>query len=133
MTKRLTKIEAHYDPNIDCYPYLHLQYEIEDEYVKKIVDIPKAVLYLPTDNVTLDEEVVGNYTCNYGYGTNFYDCVESHLKLGTNYLRLVEGKSELAEVQCKYVEKILERKTKKMTVEEIEKVLGYSVEIVSEK
>ena len=118
---KLTKIEVTFNPEVDIYPYLHLQYEITTDTEKKLIDIPKAKLPLTVGQCFIDVDCSG-----YSF-TNFVRPVR--------FINLLDSKMELmpSSDDSVYSEKVLEKYTRKMTVKEIEKALGYPVEIISEK
>ena len=118
---QLTKIEVNFNPEVDIYPYLHLQYEITTDTEKKLIDIPKAKLPLNVRQCFIDVDCL-----NYSF-TNAVRPVR--------FINLLDAKMELmpSSNDSVYSEKVLEKYTRKMTVKEIEKALGYPVEIISEK
>ena len=131
MNEKLTKIEAHYDPTKDLYPYLSIQYERETEAGRTLVDIPKAFLSLTPDHCRIKVDNLHCYsTTDASYSTTD---ASYYIELLSDKLDLAEAKGEVSDVKYKYAEKILEKYTRKMTVAEIEKILGYPIEIVSAK
>ena len=116
---QLTKIEAIFNPEVDIYPYLHLQYTITTDTEKKLIDIPKAKLPLNTRSCIIDADCSGFP----------YSAVRP-----VRFINLCDCKLDLmpSSDDSLYSEKVLERYTRKMTVKEIEKALGYPVEIISE-
>ena len=103
--------------------YLKLVYEYEDSYGIHELTIPQVefpfgnrlnLIYIHENNPALQRLSIrlcteGDVTSVYLYDTKSYD--------GLVY----------------YTDKIIKRKPKKMTIEEIEQKLGYKVEIVSSK
>lgn len=118
---QLTKIEVIFNPETDIYPYLHLQYEITTDAEKKLIDIPKAKLPLNVGQCFIDVDCSG-----YPYTSAVRP---------VRFINLLDSKIELmpSSDDSVYSEKVLEKYTRKMTVKEIEKALGYPVEIISEK
>ena len=118
---QLTKIEVIFNPETDIYPYLHLQYEITTDTEKKLIDIPKAKLPLNPSSCVIEADL----SC-YPY---------SAFSHSVRFINLLDNKIELmpSSDASVYSEKVLEKYTRKMTVKEIEKALGYPVEIISEK
>ena len=103
--------------------YLKLVYEYEDSYGIHELTIPQVefpfgnrlnLIYIHENNPALRRLSIR--LCTEGDVTNVY---------------LYDTKSDDGLVY--YVDKIIKRKPKKMTIEEIEQKLGYKVEIVSSK
>ena len=117
---QLTKIEVNFNPEVDIYPYLHLQYEITTDTEKKLIDIPKAKLPLNVRQCFIDVDC-SDYPFTAVRPVRFINLLDTKMEL----MPLSDGSV--------YSEKILEKYTRKMTVKEIEKALGYPVEIISEK
>lgn len=99
--------------------YLELEYEIEKSDGIYRRTFPKVDLCIPKDHVCLITETSPWSFC---LATETKIC----LRNGSS-LPLIEFAGEL------YSDELIEKKTQKMTVAEIEKELGYSIEIVSEK
>lgn len=118
---QLTKIEVTFNPETDIYPYLHLQYEITTDAEKKLIDIPKAKLPLNVRQCFIDVDLSGFPYTNAVRPVRFINLLDSKIEL------IPSSDGSL------YSEKVLEKYTRKMTVKEIEKALGYPVEIISEK
>ena len=103
--------------------YLKLVYEYEDSYGIHELTIPQVefpfgnrlnLIYIHEDNPALQRLSIR--LCTEGDVTSVY---------------LYDTKSDDGLVY--YVDKIIKRKPKKMTIEEIERELGYKVEIVSSR
>lgn len=106
-----------YEENGSYYMKLVYEYETESGFYRRTypkVSFPVTLLHLPTTNIasylgpvyiSLNDELTARYA----------DCI-------------VSGK----EVKCvNFVDELIEPKVHEMTLEEIEKKLGYSVKIVS--
>lgn len=119
---KLIKCDVKIDPDGKNYPTMHIQYLVETEYEKMLVDIPKAVLPLRPNQLVPD-------VCIRSAG----DDICYKLKLDDDVCYMREANGELSDVQYAYAEKMLERYPRKMSVEEIENKLGYPIEIVSKK
>ena len=104
------------------YLYMSLTYEIEDEHVIKEIHIPKIATCIP-----MDKELSISHSNNC-YGR----ILDVELNAGSMHYQLFRAKTEDAE-DVYVTEKILYEKPTEMTLEEIEKKLGYKVKIVSEK
>lgn len=109
----------------DCgHYYLYLRYIIEDdkevaEYIIPKVDIRFNKYQAPTSV--------------HFYSNNPFDRCHIHkLELGCEQFTLHEGEGHDGANHVYMTKKVIETKTKKMTVAEIEKKLGYKIEIVSE-
>ena len=105
--------------------YLALAYEYEDEKGKHIVEIPKVALPL------IQERLPSIKSEPFYVGTHVYiDCKDS--------MTLYEAVSTLASKQgskvlgC-YFDIITEPSSREMTLDEIEKELGYKVKIIDKK
>ena len=101
--------------------YLTAKYRVEDQHSIREVDIPKIRL-------NLNKEVVSIKTMHDPFGCHRV----AHIDLGFGELPLdwdvnKDGQSYL------FTEKILEEKYTEMTMDEIEKKLGYKVKIVNKK
>ena len=101
--------------------YLSLKYLVEDSKEVISVDIPKAELPLSTHKTIITQGV--SETGYFGEPTK----QDTWITMDGNTLRLRPDKTDL-----KWTLRVIKKKTRKMTVSEIEKALGYSVEIVSE-
>lgn len=105
--------------------YLDLKYTVEkiDGIYEK--HIPKVALDIPTDHVSI--ETIYQQTPY----INILPEAERrfHLKTGFQYLRVEAiGPGDIYGTEI-----LIKKKTRKMTLAEIEKELGYSVEVVSKK
>ena len=89
---------------------LHLRYKVKSQYGTVIYDVPKVLLPIGSFDEILRED--GKVYLK------FFDGIK---------LPLILNKEGVA------IHMISEKPSKKMTIAEIEKELGYSVEIVSEK
>jgi hypothetical protein len=96
----------------DTY-YLKAVYEHTTKYRKERLIIPKIILPVNPKNV-----IINHATC-YNH--------EANVNIGFGNLPILEKDG------FSYIVKILEEYPQKMTLEEIEKKLGYKVEIVSKK
>lgn len=101
------------------YLYMSLTYEIEDEHVIKEIHIPKIATCIPTDR----EQFINHLTTSHG---SVYDV---KVDIGSMEYQIIKG----GVYDTYLTEKILYEKPTEMTLEEIEKKLGYKVKIVSEK
>lgn len=119
---KLIKCDVTIDPEGKKYPTMHLQYEVETEYEKKLVDIPQALLPLGADHLKVE-----------GDKAAFFDLFSYSITLDNDRCTLLRAEGELSDEEYAYAEKIIERRAKKMTIEEIEKELGHKIEIVSDK
>ena len=97
--------------------FIHIIYKVENEKGIYLIDTPK--LALPIRNTPSIREEFSNLCC-----TN--RCIFD-LGFGELYARRGNGHDRL------YTITELEKKTHEMTIEEIEKKLGYKVKIVAEK
>ena len=119
---KLIKCDVKIDPDGKNYPTMHVQYLIETEYEKLLVDIPEAVLPLRPNRFTPDLNI-----------SAYIDNISYKIKLDDDVCYMREADGELSDVKYACAEKILERYPRKMSVEEIEDKLGYPIEIVSKK
>ena len=120
---KLIKCDVKIDPEGKNYPTMHIQYLVEKEYEKILVDIPKAVLPLRANRLAPDLYIIESTG----------DDISYKLKLDDNVCCMREANGELSDVEYAYATKILEQHPRKMSVEEIENKLGYPIEIVSKK
>lgn len=118
---KLIKCDVTIDPEGKEYPKMHLQYLVETEFEKKLIDIPEAVLPLRPNSIIKDQSTYYLYHLRHTIQLDDNSCP----------LRMAEG--ELSDQSYAYAEKTLERYPRKMSVEEIEDKLGYPIEIVSKK
>lgn len=119
---KLIKCDVKIDPEGKNYPTMHIQYLVETEYEKLLVDIPEAVLPLRANQLVPELNIRA-----------VSDCISYKIKLDDDVCYMREANGELSDVKYAYGEKILERYPRKMSVEEIENKLGYPIEIVSKK
>lgn len=96
--------------------YLSAKYRVEDQYSIRELDIPKIRLRVRPDKIELREH------------GDFYRTVEANIGFG--WLPLNHN-GTVDEVY--FTETVLEEKTHEMTLDEIEKKLGYKVKIVNRK
>lgn len=101
----------------DGKPYLHLVYVVENSKEIYTVTVPKAELPIPTDMLTINRD------SDYPYEGSVNQ--PAWIGLERSYLTLHPDKSFR-----KTIRKVIKTKTRKMTIAEIEKELGYSIEIV---
>lgn len=102
------------------YLYMSLTYEIEDEHVIKEIHIPKIATWIPTGG----EPFINHLTTS-----NHGDVYDVKLDIGPMEYQIIKG----GVYDTYLTEKILYEKPTEMTLEEIEKKLGYKIKIVSEK
>lgn len=121
---KLIKCDVKIDPDGNNYPTMHIQYLVETEYEKLLVDIPEAVLPLRPNRLTPDLDF---YCISVGNNISY------KIKLDDDVCCMIEANGELSDVKYAYAEKTLERYPRKMSIEEIENKLGYPIEIVSKK
>ena len=119
---KLIKCDVKIDPEGKNYPTMHVQYLVETEYEKVLVDIPEAVLPLRAKQFVPEINI-----------RSAGDSISYKIKLDDDVCYMREANGELSDVEYAYAEKILERCPRKMSVEEIEDKLGYPIEIVSKK
>ena len=119
---KLIKCDVKIDPEGINYPTMHIQYLVETEYEKMLVDIPDAVLPLRPNHLIPDLSI-----------RDVSDCISYKIKLDDDVCYMREANGELSDTKYAYAEKTLERYPRKMSVEEIENKLGYPIEIVSKK
>lgn len=106
--------------------FLKLKYLIENDGEILELEIPKAQIHL--DSIP----IITCYDNKYpSYGSLYLDRIYD-LTLGTNSFTLYPGETSQSS-HCYYTEKRTLKKPKKMTIEEIEKKLGYKIVIVSEE
>lgn len=108
--------------------YINATYFYEDDRYKKEINIPK--IHIPLEQFEGDVDMTYSDT---PFRRN--PClVEYQARFGNLIMPL-----ELADVGLKgqepvpYTEKIIEEKTQEMTIDEIEKKLGYKIKIVNKK
>lgn len=110
---------------------LHLQYEVKDENSKRLIDIPCLEVPIFTEKLPLffkfkeTEQSLFTGNCNTIYKPHHDHYV---IKMSGDEARLCQNENGVA-----MTERILETYPQEMTIEEIEKALGYSVKIVKEK
>ena len=119
---KLIKCDVKIDPDGKNYPTMHVQYLVETEYEKLLVDIPEAVLPLRPNRLTPDLNI-----------SAYIDNISYKIKLDDDVCYMREADGELSDTKYAYAEKTLERYPRKMSVEEIENKLGYPIEIISKK
>lgn len=123
MTKsKLKDLELLWDPDHKEY-FLRAKYETEDEHRVTEHIIPHIVLPV-TDSFevvadTFSTWVKGDFTCNIGFG---------ELQLREAYVYIPSDSNPVSKA-C-YASRVIEEKTQEMTIEEIEKKLGYKIKIV---
>ena len=117
MTKsKLKDLELLWDPDHKEY-YLKAKYEIEDDYRVTEHIFPHIVL-----PITNDFMVIGGDTLYCGFGA-------LGLRSDKAYIPGTDGKI----IESPHIIRIIEEKTQEMTIEEIEKKLGYKIKIVGDK
>lgn len=102
--------------------YLRLVYEFEDQTGKYEVIIPHLMLPINPNKLILTEER-DDYTMHRYH----------HADIGFGHCMLRKGIGHDSKAEAYYTVKELEKKVHKMTVADIEKKLGYKIEIVSEE
>lgn len=106
--------------------FINVTYTYEDDFVIKEINIPKLEIpLLKYDHV--DIETVTDDECVHPY-FNRRPIVGKALNIGEARLWMRSD-----EYNRNYLERIIEEKRQQMTVEDIEKKLGYKIEIVSKK
>ena len=111
--------------NVELYSdkngyYLSLEYEEETVDGIYKIEIPKADLRIPCDR------------CDIYIGPSSY----LSLYYGKHYLRVGEGDKILLRPGLtgdEYIKTLIKKKTREMTLSEIEKELGYNIKIVNDK
>lgn len=102
--------------------YLGLTYEYENDDGKYNLYIPKIELDIKTNDLPIIDSIL--------YHSTNYENIEYHFETGGHDYNVLKpnigNKEEFYALQIK-------TKTKKMTIEEIEKELGYKIQIVSKK
>lgn len=104
--------------------YARMKYILEDDHEIREVIIPKV-------SIGINRRYHPEFNNDFDHRFNFE--VEGRLSLGPTMFRLYSGVGHDGANHVLYTEKLLKKKTKKMTVAEIEKKLGYKIEIVSEE
>ena len=94
--------------------YLSAKYRVENEKSVREIDIPKISLGVMPDYLSIKQEGDGPYK-------------DIRANLGFGWLPLEPS----GRMNAYFTETVLEEKTHEMTLEEIEKKLGYKVKIVS--
>lgn len=111
--------------------YASLTYTHENDHRIEETHIPKVQIPIPIDNLSIDIE---RPDCDFAHPLT-RDSFNYYTKCSIN--GFVDGVPSRMKVIYTdgifYREKIIKEKSVKMTVEEIEKKLGYSIEIVSDK
>ena len=96
--------------------------EAENEYRKVEITIPRIDLLLNTSRIpTINHAYIQNSACSGRFNDYTIDIFGSTLPL---------RRDERGNV---YYEKVIEEYPQKMTIEELEKKLGYKIELVSKK
>lgn len=113
---KLISLDTHYNPIRNCW-YLSASYLCEDESEVYQIDIPNILLPILTDYLP---------TLTQG-GSDPRDW-HMAIDLGVGELEVCKDKNGVY-----YTKTVKEYKTKEMTIEEIEKKLGYKVKIVNNK
>lgn len=99
-----------------CGYYLSARYRVEDEHSIRELDIPKIRLQIIPETVRIRQEGDGPY-------------INTSVNLGFGYCRLDAVENDLGKVY--FTETVIEEKPHEMTLDEIEKKLGYKVKIVN--
>lgn len=126
MNKKATLKDCQLYKKEDKY-YLSLTYEVEELDGIYEYNIPKVSLPIATDRILIEETTIGTYSHHCG---RLFDDIENICNLVLdNHARLkLEKDNEIL-----YSSRLIKKKTRKMTLAEIEKELGYKVEVVSKK
>ena len=95
---------------------LHLKYEVKDNHCKRLIDIPCLEVPIYTEALPIIESQENKIAPVYV------------IMMNSDRARLCDDQNGNA-----MTETILETYPQEMTIEEIEKALGYSVKIVNEK
>ena len=112
---KMTEFDLHKDE--DSY-YLSAKFIVEDEYSIRELDVPKIRLNIDLDRVYIDTE------------SDPY-CFKNMAWINLGFGRLPLDFTDFNGQRVLYTEKILEEKYTEMTMDEIEKKLGYKVKIVN--
>lgn len=120
MDKYTLKDVKYYDENGEYYAKLTYIHETDT----RISEVVMPKVELPFSSSLVNVEIEG--CIDQGFLCYFGKVVEARFANGKS-LRLRDKNGH------EYVETIIEEKTKEMTLEEIEKKLGYKVKIVSKK
>ena len=102
--------------------YMALTYVFEDDHKIEEIHIPQVQIPISIDECNIEHEYL---TDPYSVFKKFY--ITGHIHGDRFRLRIYP------ENDVHYETRIIKEKSVKMTVEEIEKKLGYSIEIVSDK
>lgn len=114
---KLTNLELFKEENGEfCEYFLKAEYEVDTEYVKKKITIPRMKI-----------NVRSNPLFDHRYGLRDIAPI-CYVDLGFGQLNCIPD----SHGTC-FTETILETRPRKMTLEEIEKKLGCPIELVSEK
>ena len=117
MTKsKLKDLELFWDPDRKEY-YLKAKYEVEDDYRITEHIFPHIVFPITDEFVAEGSDVIH---CGYG---------AMRRRSGKVYIPGTDGKT----IESSHIIRIIEEKPQEMTVEEIEKKLGYKIKIVGDK
>lgn len=102
--------------------YLKLTYRVENLDEVYTMTLNKLRLPIIPNNVAIDS--------GYEDGFTFDECrnYRHQIRLGSTHMTILSD-----DRGCDIEYKTIKKKSRKMTVKEIEKALGYSVEIISEK
>lgn len=103
--------------------YARMKYILEDDHEIREVIFPKA-------DIGIDRDCPPEVSCVRGFGGC---CEDAILTLHGRNFQLYKGRGHEGSNNVFCTEKLLKKKTRKMTVAEIEKKLGYKIEIISEE
>ena len=116
--------------------YLSMTYVLEnDKYVKRYV-VPRIDLGINTRTCVpeLTREVGGHLdTPTIGELGRYYRPLEDVVRFRCGLRTFDVGYGKINGMNVKFKEQLIEEKTQKLTISEIEKKLGYKIEIVAEK
>lgn len=108
------------------YHALRAVYEVENEFEKKEIIIPKIILPFYKSGPQFEDRW-------YGREEGIKPFAKHYVDLGFGMMEMGCGTGHDGQNNICYSEKILEEKTHTMTLSEIEKKLGYRINLVSEK
>ena len=123
--ERLEKLALHHDKKTNKY-YLSAVYYAEDDKGKYKIEIPNIKLNVRTDRLPN----ISEFLVDHHYIAPPTYVQEIDLGFGSLRLGICQGGAFKGST---YIMTTLEEKTQELTLEEIEKKLGYKIKIVSEK
>lgn len=108
------------------YHALRAVYEVENEFEKKEIIIPKIILPFYMSGPKFEDHW-------FGREGGIRPFAEHYVDLGFGMLKMGCGTGHPGCDNICYSEKVLEEKAQTMTLSEIEKKLGYKINLVAEK